>query len=126
MAYAVYLPDGDIKWVSNTKPIIEEDTEYLTLECADDLDPDAFWVNGLVIENRTAFPATGRAVRITPEGFDIILSGIPKNTTVTWPDRVDTIENDGRLVCSVNIKTSYVFELENAAHFLQEVIVYVE
>ena len=126
MAYAVYTGDGDIRWVSNSLPDLGDANEYSMIECADDLNPDDYWVNVGAIQKRTHFPSLNDAVWPTEKGFDIIISGIPRGTTALWPDSVETLENDGRLVCSVNVKTRYRFLFEHAAYFSRKVVIDVQ
>lgn len=123
MSYAVYTIDGDIRWVSDSLPDLGEAIEYSIIECAEGLSPDNYWVNAGVVQKRTAFPRPNESVMPTLDGFDIIITAIPHGTTVVWPDNFETLENDGRLVCSVKLETRYRFLFEHAAHFSREVII---
>ncbi len=126
MAYAVYLPDGDIKWVSNSKPVMEAIEDFSVIECSDDLDPDAFWVNvynGPFIEARKKFPELLVNVYSKNNGYEIQIKKIPKYTTVYWPDGFDTYETDSSIECTVKFKEDYKFEFLHAAYFDHEVIV---
>lgn len=66
------------------------------------------WVNAGVLEDKTAFD-------ITVQGS--VISGVPANTSVTWPDGEMTIENDGTLEMESNVTGVFELVLSHAQHF---------
>jgi hypothetical protein len=126
MAYAVYAFDGDIKWVTNSKPVMEATDKFAVIECDDSIDPDGFWVNvqnGPYVQIRSKFPKPVTNALLANGEYTIQIQRLPKFTTVYWPDGFASYEIDSSIECSVQFKGEYKFQLKHAAYFDLEVTV---
>lgn len=54
-----------------------------------------------------------------------VITGIPANTVVTWPDGVITTETDSKVVCYAEFEGELVFTLSHSDYALKEVKIYV-
>lgn len=52
------------------------------------------------------------------QGENVVISNIPKGTNVTWPDAVNTIEQDGIIEFTIDmLRNNYVFSFEHPHYY---------
>jgi hypothetical protein len=83
---------------------------HLFLEQAPD--GETQWVEAGVIVDKTPFP-------LTVEGP--VVSGLPANTLVEWPDGVTTTESDGAVELESNVIGSFSLTFWHASHITETV-----
>lgn len=76
------------------------------------------------VESKQAFPISASATEITADGVDeLVITGIPVGTTVTWPDGQQDEVTDGEVRFSVDLVGTYTLRLEALQYLTEDITV---
>jgi len=94
------------------------------LPIADYLDDVTAYISDGAVQPKAAFPFVVSAGQITANGTDeAIISGIPSDVQVRWPDgQVDTV-TDGEVGFKVDLPGNYTFRFTAVPYLDQEVTI---
>ena len=94
------------------------------LPIADYLDDVTAYISGGAVQPKAAFPFVVSAGQITANGTDeAIISGIPSDVQVRWPDgQVDTV-TDGEVGFKVDLPGNYTFRFTAVPYLDKEVTI---
>lgn len=126
--YLVYeLATGRINSVyeGHSGPIPHNETiEAVALGENIQLDQHYFDLSSSQVKMKEIFPFEFSKVTIDADGVDsTILSGLPENSTVIWPDGETTLVDDGEVEFSVDLQGSYTFQIESVEYFKKEITI---
>jgi hypothetical protein len=124
----VYEDTGNIVSVipEYTEDELEVDGFNAILSDLEGLDPNTHYVRNGDVLPQTPFNEPNVTVREVNSEYEIAIRGIPKGSSVLWPDGQRTDENDGVLFCDVAFQGTYRFVLLNPAHQTKEIAVHVK
>lgn len=132
----IYQQDGSVSSVKQVQDsVVQENISGLSggraaLQVVSELpdtDPDKIYVDLTTntVENRLPnMPLTISKSTVNADNIDeIVISNIPANTVVTWPDgQKDTIV-DGQVEFSVDLEGLYLFAFDVVPYLRKEVII---
>ena len=125
--WAVYNQQGRIDSIYSG-PDFEADLQAQggleVVPIADDLDDVTAYISGGDVQLKQPMSLNTTSTSLIADGTDeVIISGIPSDVQVEWPDgQIDTV-TDGEIRFSVDLPGTYTFQLTAVPYLDQEITI---
>ena len=109
-----YFLNDEVQHVESLIP--PQEVFLVEVPDASSFDCSEWFVENKQIIEKTPYPET-----VISNG---LVTGLPKNTNVLWPDGVETIENDGSIEFESNVSGDFDFVLSHVRYITKELVVH--